>query len=71
MGIKEYMQAIAIIDGAIETLDQINPKKIEQETLDYLYNKFTKLKREAEQEAKEIIYREIIISGETEGEYVS
>lgn len=71
MGIKEYIQVMAVLDGAIDTLDQINTSKIDPEALDYLYNKFTKLKREIEQEAKEVISREIIISDRKEKGMVS
>lgn len=66
MGIVEYLQVMAIIDGTLDSLVQINTNKIEPEALDYLYNKIIRLKREVEQEAKEVISKEIIISDRKE-----
>ena len=60
MGGKEYLQAIAIIEGAIQTLDEVNLKHTEQESIEYVYNKLLRLKREVEQEAKDVIFKEML-----------
>ena len=72
MGGKEYLQAIAIIEGAIQTLDEVNLKHTEQESIEYVYNKLLRLKREVEQEAKDVIFKEMLLFGsEKEGEIIS
>lgn len=71
MGGKEYLQAIAIIEGAIQTLDEVNLKHTEQESIEYVYNKLLRLKREVEREAKDAIFKEMLINGREEGELIS
>lgn len=71
MGGKEYLQAIAIIEGAIQTLDEVNLKHTEQESIEYVYNKLLRLKREVEMEAKDVIFKEMLINGREEGDLIS
>ena len=71
MGGKEYLQAIAIIEGAIQTLDEVNLKHTEQESIEYVYNKLLRLKREVEREAKDVIFKEMLINGREEGDLIS
>lgn len=68
MGVKEYLQALAIIEGAIQTLEELNPKNIEVESVDYVYDRLLRLKRETELEMKEVLIDEMDIANRLKDE---
>lgn len=68
MGVKEYLQALAIIEGAIQTLEELNPKNLEEEAIDYVYGRLLRLKRETENEMKDILIEEIDITSKLKKE---
>ncbi len=50
MEIRDYMFAMALVEGAIRCLDEEKLSDVSEEAVEYVFNKFLKLKREIEQE---------------------